>query len=501
ENLKQRRGYIINIAKRDSTPVRQVPIEGSIYQMVWSPDGSKLALAVAPTPKIDDFYMSQQVLIVGSDSSKVLGEVDHRGKLDRIAWSPNGQKLAMLGAANINDPTSGRLLIVSAEGGKPTQLQPQYNGKFEQFVWSDSTSLRYISSEGLWTTYGSINADGSNMQAIIDRGGPSLEHFAQANDSTVVFIADSSAHPNELYEFEAQDSTLSRITHSNKWLDSVSLGAQKAVSWKAQDGTKIQGTLIYPVNYDQNKLYPLIVSAHGGPESHYNNGWLTSYFEPGQVAAGQGYFIFYPNYRGSTGRGEAFVKSSQADLAGAEFDDILSGVDELIKAGIVDSSRVGITGGSYGGYATGWMSTRYTKRFAAGVMFAGVSNNISKWGTSDIPKELFLVHARECIWNDYGAFLKSSPIYYAGQAQTPLLIAAGTEDTRVNPSQSIELYRHIKTRTDTPVRLLLYPNEGHGNSNSTARYDYNRRMMQWFNTYLKGEEQEKPDAVLDPKKG
>src|SRR5699024_9431133 len=135
--------------------------------------------------------MSQQVLIVVSDSSKVLGGVDHRGKLDRMAWRPNGQQLAMLGSANINDPTSARLLIVFAEGGIATQLQPQYNRKFEQFVWSDSTSLRYISSEGLWTTYGSINADGSNMQAIIDRGGPSLEHFAQANDSTVVFIADS----------------------------------------------------------------------------------------------------------------------------------------------------------------------------------------------------------------------------------------------------------------------------------------------------------------------
>src|SRR5699024_6343400 len=149
--------------------------------------------------------------------------------------------------------------------------------------------------------------------------------------------------------------------------DSVSLWAEKTVSWKAYDGTNIQGTIIYPVKYVQNKFYPLIVSAHGRPESHYNNGWLTSCLEPGQAAAGQGYSIYYPHYRGSTGRGEAFVKSSQADLAGAEFDDILSGVDEMIKAGIVDSSRVGITGGSYGGYATGWMSTRYTKRFAAGV--------------------------------------------------------------------------------------------------------------------------------------
>lgn len=223
---------------------------------------------------------------------------------------------------------------------------------------------------------------------------------------------------------------------------------------------------------------------------------MTGYSDPGQIAAAQGYFVFYPNYRGSTGRGEDFAKSSQGDLAGTEFDDIVDGVDELVSVGLVDETKVGVTGGSYGGYATGWMATRYTDKFAAGVMFVGISNNISKWGTSDIPEELYLVHARERIWNDYQDFLERSPIYYAGQTGTPLLIMHGKEDTRVDPSQSYEMYRHIKTRTDTPVRLVLYPGEGHGNVNATARYDYNLRMMRWFNTYLKGEGEDKPDDQL-----
>ncbi|HLR30980.1 MAG TPA: S9 family peptidase, partial [Fodinibius sp.] len=497
ENLKQIRGYVINLAKKNHSP-HQIQVKGSLYQMHWSPNGKKLAIAVAPTPKVDDYYMAQQVMIVDRHGKKVFGKVDHRGKLGKIAWSPDGDRLAMLAAADINDPIAGRLLIVSAEGGKPTQLQPQYKGKFEQVAWADSTSLRYLTSEGLWSTYGSINADGTNMQPIIGRGGPSLEQFARAGVGSLVFIADSSVHPNELYKFQRKDSTLSRMTNNNKWLTEVSFGTQKAVSWKAQDGTKLQGILIYPVDYKGGQEYPLITTVHGGPESHYNNGWLTSYSNPGQVAAGDGFFVFYPNYRGSTGRGEAFAKSSQADMAGAEFDDIVAGIDELIKAGIADSTRIGVTGGSYGGYATGWMATRYTDRFAAGVMFVGISNNISKWGTSDIPEELFLVHARERIWDDYGSFLRRSPIYYAGQADTPLLIMAGKEDTRVDPSQSYELYRHIKTRTDTPVRLVLYPEEGHGNQNATARYDYNLRMMRWFNFYLKGGEEgsKLPDTEL-----
>jgi dipeptidyl aminopeptidase/acylaminoacyl peptidase len=233
--------------------------------------------------------------------------------------------------------------------------------------------------------------------------------------------------------------------------------------------------------------YPLVTVVHGGPESHFNNGWLTSYSNGGHMLAAGGYAVFYPNYRGSTGRGVEFAMSSQADPAGKEFDDIVDGVDHLISLGLVDKDKVGVTGGSYGGYATGWMATRYTDRFAAGVMFVGISNNISMWGTSDIPEELYLVHTRKRLWEDYEFFLKRSPIYYADQCKTPLLIMAGAEDTRVDPSQSMELYRHIKTRTDTPVRLVLYPGEGHGNVNAAARLDYSRRLTGWFDQYLKAE--------------
>ncbi|MDX1602443.1 MAG: prolyl oligopeptidase family serine peptidase, partial [Salinimicrobium sediminis] len=110
---------------------------------------------------------------------------------------------------------------------------------------------------------------------------------------------------------------------------------------------------------------------------------------------------------------------------------------------------------------------------------------------------MFLVHSRKRIWDDYQFYLERSPIFYADQAKTPLLILHGKEDTRVDPGQSFELYRHIKTRTDTPVRLVLYPGEGHGNRKSTARYDYNLRMMRWFNTYLQDGGKEIPEVILE----
>lgn len=495
ENLTHQRGFLMNMAEENYRPY-QLQIEGTVYQMHWSPEGERLAVAVAPTPLVDDYYMHQQVVIVDYYSGKILTKVDHQGKLGPIEWSPDGTKLAMLAASDLHDPIAGRLHIVSAADGTTQQLQPHFEGKFEQFQWGENNVLYYLTSRGVWSTYGRLNADGTNMENLVEEGGPYLESFDRAADGTVAFVADHATHPRELYYYHPEQDTVQRLTNSNEWLASVTLGRQEAVSWTANDGTELQGLLVYPVNYQKGEKYPLITTVHGGPEGHYNNGWLTSYSSPGQVGAAQGYFVFYPNYRGSTGRGETFAKSSQGDLAGDEFDDILAGVQELTKAGLADSSKVGVTGGSYGGYATGWMSTRYTDHFAAGVMFVGISNNISKWGTSDIPEELYLVHARERIWEDYPSFLERSPIYHAGQAETPLLIMAGKEDTRVDPSQSYELYRHIKTRTDTPVQLVLYPGEGHGNVNATARYDYNLRMMRWFNQYLKGETEGQPNEEI-----
>ncbi|MDZ7716412.1 MAG: S9 family peptidase [Balneolaceae bacterium] len=495
ENLTQHRGYVTNVAKANHPPHKMM-IEGSIYQMKWAPNNKKLAIAVAPTPLVDDYYMAQQVKIVDHHGKEVLGEVDHKGKLGQIAWSPDGNHLALTAGADINDPIAGRLFVVSSDGGSPTNILPDFKGMVEQVKWTGNKTLHYLSSEGVWSAYKSINQDGSQKKTIIEPGGPILHSFSRAGNGTTAFIADSPTHPSELYIMKKTDNKAKRVTHSNPWMKDISFGKQEVVTWQARDGKQLQGVLVYPLNHDAEKRYPLITVVHGGPESHYNNGWVTDYSDPGQVGAANGYFVFYPNYRGSTGRGEAFAKSSQGDLAGAEFDDIVDGVDELIKVGAVDGEKVGVTGGSYGGYATGWMATKYTNRFAAGVMFVGISDNISKWGTSDIPEELYLVHARKRIWDDYQFFLERSPIYYAGQAKTPLLIMAGKEDTRVDPGQSYELYRHIKTRTNTPVRLVLYPGEGHGNARATARFDYNLRMMRWFNQYLKGEKQ-RPDSEID----
>jgi len=272
---------------------------------------------------------------------------------------------------------------------------------------------------------------------------------------------------------------------------------QEVVRHKAKDGLDLEGILVRPLDEEAGKRYPLILTVHGGPEAHIRNGWVTRYSYAGQVAAARGFAVFYPNYRGSTGRGVAFSKMGQADAAGKEFSDLIDAVDHLVAIGLVDKDRVGITGGSYGGYASAWGATYYSHRFAASVMFVGISSNISKVGTTDIPLEMYLVHHRKWLWDDWKYFLERSPIYHVQKGRTPILILHGKDDPRVHPSQSLELYRHLKTLGKAPVRLVFYPGEGHGNRKSAARYDYSLRLLRWMDHYLKGPGGDLPPHEID----
>lgn len=488
EHVPHQRGFIHDVT-REGNP-QPIKVEGTLYLMEWSPEGERLAISEAPTPHVDDFYMYQSVKVVAAESGDVIAEIDNEGKLGQITWSPDGERLALRAGDDIHDPIDGRILVVDANGGTPQNIAPEFEGKFEHIDWTDSDTIHFIASEGVERSFGTIHPDGSELTRLLDTGGPIWASFDVAPDGSTVLTAHTPQHPSEVYLMRDGEETPTRVTKSNAWLDDVEMGRQEVIRYEARDGEyEIEGLLVHPVEGTAGEeRVPLIVMVHGGPEAHYSDGWITTYSQPGQVGAAQGYAVFYPNYRGSTGRGLDFLTSSQGDLAGKEFDDIVDGVDHLIGEGIADSSRVGVTGGSYGGYATAWMSTYYSERFAAGVMNVGISNNLSKWGTSDIPEELYLVHARTRIWEAWDEMLRHSPVYHVDNAETPLLIAHGKEDTRVHPGQSLELYRHLKVRKpDVPVRLALYPGEGHGYARSTARFDYNLRMMRWFDTFLKGD--------------
>jgi dipeptidyl aminopeptidase/acylaminoacyl peptidase len=473
---------------------RMLDLEGSASIVRWSPVGGRLAVALAPTPLIDDEYMNRRVHIVDVAAGRVIAQMENRGKLGQIEWSPDGQQIAVISAVQRNDPKEGRLMVAPATGGNYTDLTPGLQGHVEQFAWRDSNTLVWLASEGVYRTINTIDRRGTGRRILIGGAGPIWDGLSlSADGNTIVTRASTPQHPLEVFVLRSPARATAaapwqarRLTNHNPWLENIRLAPQEVVTYRARDGLELQGMLIRPLDQQPNRRYPLILTIHGGPEAHYSNGWLTSYSLPGQVAAARGFAVFYPNYRGSTGRGLEFTLLSQGDPAGAEFDDFVDGADHLINAGLADRARIGVTGGSYGGFATAWASTYYTERFAAGVMFVGIADLVTMVGAGDIPTEMFHVHLPVWPWENPQLMRDRSPLTYVQQARTPLLILHGEDDTRVHPVHSLMLYRYLKILDQTPVRLVLYPGEGHGLRRSMARLDYNLRMLQWFEHYLQG---------------
>ncbi len=474
----------------------KLELEGHVYKALWSPAGDRLAVSIAPTPSVDDSYMRTRIHIVDL-AGKVLGRIENPGKLGEFAWSPDGQHVAMVAAGDIHDPTAGRLMLAPAGGGAPVELRPGLEGDAAHFEWQTPDSLLAVYSYGVWTAFEKLDTKGG-AKTLLATGGPILSSVSLSADGlNAAFVANTPTHASEVFTMSHGDAAPKRQSDSNPWLASTRLAPQEVVKFKARDGLEIEGLLVRPLDEKKGERHPLVLYVHGGPESHHSNGWLTNYGDPAQTAAARGFAVMHTNYRGSTGRGMAFAKSSQGDAGGKEFDDLIDAIDHLVATGLVDKNKVAVTGGSYGGYATAWLSTRFSDRIAAGVMFVGISDKVSKVGTTDIPNEEFYVHARKRVWDDWQHTLERSPIYHAGNCKTPLLILHGKDDPRVNPGQSYEMYRHLKVRNQAPVRLVLYPGEGHGNRKAAARLDYNLRMQQWIEHYLVGPKGEPPPMELD----
>jgi dipeptidyl aminopeptidase/acylaminoacyl peptidase len=496
EEWKPRRVYILDLEDEAAEP-RMLELEGSVQSAKWSPDGDRLALAVTPRELVDDTLMFKRIRIISPDG-RIIGRIENPGKLGEFEWSPDGERLAFIATETIRDTREGRLMVSRKSGGAMNHLMRGLLGHIQRVEWRDDDHILFLSHEGVEARIGQIRYDGENETTLIETGGPIWTNFSVADDGRMALVASTPEHPSEVFRFGDGGSVPERLTNSNPWLEDVELARQEVVTYQARDGLRIEGVLVYPLEYREGRRYPLILAVHGGPEAHDSNGWLTSYSDPAQPAAAQGYFMFFPNYRGSTGRGVEFALLSQGRYAKEEFDDLVDGVDHLIDEGLVDRDRVGITGGSYGGYATAWGATYYSERFAAAAMFVGISEQFSKVGTTDIPQEMYLVHARSWPWEDWELYEESSPIRYVERAQTPILIMHGDADPRVDPRQSEILYRYLTLQDDPPpVRLVFYKDEGHGNRRAASRYDYSVRLMRWMNHYLKGPGGDPPPPTID----
>jgi dipeptidyl aminopeptidase/acylaminoacyl peptidase len=498
EDLRPQRVWIAHVGNAGGA--RSLDLEGSAEQVRWSPDGKRLAVALAPRPLVDDRIMFQRIHLVDPETGDIEATVNREGKLGEIRWSPDGRHLAMISAEDLHDPSASSLMVVSTAGGTPEVLTRGFRGSVTAVAWLDDEELLFLADVGVETELLKVAAAGGPRKPLerFEHGVVFTSITISADGSSAALIGNSPEHPDEVFLLDLDGrSPPARLTEANPWLDQIRLAPQEVVVHTSRDGLELEGILIRPLDGSTESPAPLVMVVHGGPEGHRRNGWLSRYSAPAQVLAARGYAVFFPNYRGSTGRGVAFAKLGQSDAAGAEFDDLVDAADHLIELGVADKDRIGVTGGSYGGYATAWLATRYSDRFAAGVMFVGIANKISKFGTTDIPEEETLVHALGYPWERWDFFLERSPLMHAEQGRTPLLIMGGDADPRVSPTQSMEMYRALKTLGKTPVRLVRYPGEHHGNRRAASRYDYQLRLLRWFDHYLVGPGGDPPPYRLD----
>jgi dipeptidyl aminopeptidase/acylaminoacyl peptidase len=271
-----------------------------------------------------------------------------------------------------------------------------------------------------------------------------------------------------------------RLTRLNPIAEETfALAPTERIRYESVDGWQIDAMLTLPLHHEGNTPPPLIVHVHGGPSAAYTDSW--SWVGWAQLLASAGFAVLEPNIRGSQGRGTAFSNAVLGDMGGKDFQDIMQGVDYLIRQGVVDANRVGIMGWSYGGFMTAWAVTQ-TDRFKAALMGAGICDFHSFHAQTNIPDWDKRFIGADMLENPQ-AYRERSAITYASRVSTPTLIVHGEKDECVPVNQAYAFHRALRERA-VPTELVVYPREGHGPRERKHLQDLEERMVRWFKQYL-----------------
>ncbi len=489
ENLKKNQLFLTQLDSKFQVISSKQILEGThVWDFEFSPDGQWLAFTSSEKNLIDYRYMFRKLQILDLASAKVIKNVGNAGKLGNYVFNSDGSILAFASALNINDHAVSQSFTYSIKDEIVKNLTPEnFKGHMSWVGWKNNKEILCYSGEGVYPKLSSIKIKNGKRTVLLDAKDQGIifgQPLFTADQQQFIFTGSTPNDPSNIYSWRGEGQ-LQKLTNLNPLVAERSLGEQEIIRFQARDGLEIEGLLIKPVAYDSQKKYPLILYVHGGPESHHSNGWLSRYSTPGQVMAGKGYLVAYLNYRASSGYGIDFAMEGFMDPAGKEFDDLADGIDYLVAQKGADKERIGMAGGSYGGYAAAWFATYYTKYVKAVCMFVGISDLISKRGTTDIANEEMLVHSGKSLEEQWQMNLERSPIYWAHQSKTATLIYGGADDPRVHPAQSLELHRRMKMNNHPAVRLVQYPGEGHGNRKQVGRIDVLYRQMAWLDWYVK----------------
>jgi len=469
-----------------SGQVRQVsPADLYIYEYDWSPDGTRFVATAAPGLGDANWWIAQ-LCTIDSASGEVKAIYKPPLQIAQPRWSPDGKTLAFIGGIMSDEgSTGGDIYAIPAGGGEARDLTPHVKASPATLAWlSNSERILFTEEIDGASGIGTVDAREERIETLwngpetISTGSMWDFGISLAEDGkTGALVRQSFQQPPEIWAGEI--GAWKQVTHLNTDIHPA-WGKSESVHWPS-GGQEIQGWLLYPVNYDPSKRYAMVVSVHGGPGAAEMPAWPGPLFNLALLSK-EDCFVFFPNPRGSFGEGEAFTAANVKDFGYGDFQDILAGVDHVVKTLPVDDQRIGIAGWSYGGYMTMWAVTR-TNRFRAAVAGAGIANWLSYYGENDIDQWMIPFFGAS-VYDDPPVYARSSPITFIKNVKTPTLILVGDRDGECPAPQSFEFWHALRT-LGVETQLVVYPNEGHAIWQPEHQRDVTRRTVEWFTQRLK----------------
>ena len=445
--------------------------------LAWSDDGKSIAYAKFPDTYFGNAYLGdiESVSADGKETQVLVSDP----AATYPKYAPHGTALAFMRPRD-GDLNNGNAIYLKTSGA-PRDLTHALARNVDDYAWlPDGSGLLLEGGDGTETVFWRQPLDGK--AARLELGGIAPRGFSFSKGGVLAFTGLTATHPAELYVMDSLRSKPRRLTHFNDFTDGLTLGRSVSVDWTGDGGFKEDGILTYPAGYESGKRYPLVLVIHGGPEEASTLG-----FNPlVQLLAAKGFLVFQPNYRGSTNLGDVYQHAIYRDTGEGPGKDVMAGLDAVLKLGMVDESRIAVSGWSYGGYMTSWLNGRYPDRWKAALEGAALNDWLMDYEIS------FYQHGDLYFFggSPYGAdaetarlWREQSPIALAGAVKAPTLILGDAGDNNVPIVNSYEMYHALQDHGVT-VEFYVYPADTHFPRDIVHTTDVYDRWVKWMEKYL-----------------